>query len=225
MMTADARKDAPNRRTESKEKRRLQLIKATIRSIAKRGLSDTTMATVAGEAQLSQGIINLHFQSKERLLVETLRYVADDYRNAWGRALDKTGPDSAEKLAALVEVDFDRSVCDRNKIAIWFAFWGESKSRPTYRKICAERDQEYGDMLTTLCANIVNEGAYPNVDPETVAMGLSAMSEGLWLDLLVSPDMMKPEKAKSICMAYLASLFPQHFKRGHSSSGEKKRGN
>ena len=225
MMTATARKDAPNRRTESKEKRRLQLIKATVRSIAKRGLSDTTMATVAGEAQLSQGIINLHFQSKERLLVETLRYVADDYRNAWGKALDKTGPDSAEKLAALVEVDFDRSVCDRNKIAIWFAFWGESKSRPTYRKICAERDQEYGDMLTTLCANIVSEGPYPNVDHEAVAMGLSAMSEGLWLDLLVSPDMMNPEKAKSICMAYLASLFPHHFARGHSSSGEMKRGN
>ncbi len=221
MMTATAPKDAPTRRTESKEKRRLQLIKATIRSIAKRGLSDTTMATVAGEAQLSQGIINLHFQSKERLLVETLRYVADDYRNAWGKALEKTGPDSAEKLAALVETDFDKSVCDRNKIAIWFAFWGESKSRPTYRKICAERDEEYGDMLTDLCANIVSEGPYPDADPGAVAMGLSAMCEGLWLDLLVSPDTMKPEKAKSICMAYLASVFPQHFDRENPSPGEK----
>jgi len=219
-MVATARKDAPTRRTESKEKRRLQLIKATVRTIAKRGLSDTTMATVAGEAHLSQGIINLHFQSKERLLIETLRYVADDYRNAWTKALEKTGPDSAEKLAALVEVDFDRAVCDRNKIAIWFAFWGESKSRPTYRKICAERDEEYGDMLTDLCANIVSEGTYPDVDPEAVALGLSAMSEGLWLDLLVSPDSMKPEKAKNVCMAYLASVFPQHFSRHQLSSGE-----
>lgn len=219
-MTATARNNPPNRRTESKEKRRLQLIKATIRTIAKRGLSDTTMATVAGEAHLSQGIINLHFQSKERLLVETLRYVADDYRNAWTKALEKTGPDSAEKLAALVEVDFDRSVCDRNKIAIWFAFWGESKSRPTYRKICAERDQEYGDMLADLCANIVIEGPYPDVDPEAVAIGLSAMSEGLWLDLLVSPDCMKPEKANGICMAYLASVFPRHFNHKQPSLGE-----
>jgi TetR/AcrR family transcriptional repressor of bet genes len=212
-MVATQRKTTSKRRTESKEKRRLQLIKATIRTIAKRGLSDTTMATVAGEAHLSQGIINLHFQSKDRLLVETLRYVADDYRNAWEKALEKTGPDSAKKLAMLVAVDFDRAVCDRNKIAVWFAFWGESKSRPTYRKICAERDKEYGDMLVGLCANIVSEGPYPDVDPEAVSIGLSAMSEGLWLDLLVSPDSMNPEKAKNICMAYLTSVFPKHFSR------------
>ena len=57
----------------SKEERQHQLIQATIRSVAQNGLSDTTMATVSSEAGLSQGIINLHFQSKERLLVETLR--------------------------------------------------------------------------------------------------------------------------------------------------------
>jgi AcrR family transcriptional regulator len=212
MMTT-AQKSAPTRRTESKEKRRLQLIKATIRTIAKRGLSDTTMATVAGEAHLSQGIINLHFQSKKRLLVETLRHVADDYRSVWTKALEKAGATSAEKLAALVEADFDKAVCNRNKIAVWFAFWGESKSRPTYRKICADRDEEYGDMLIDLCVDIVSEGPYPDVDPEAVAIGLSAMSEGLWLDLLVSHDSMNPEKAKSICMAYLASVFSKHFSR------------
>ena len=45
----------------------------------------TTIATVAREAGLSQGIINLHFQTKERLLTETLRYLADEYRNACTR--------------------------------------------------------------------------------------------------------------------------------------------
>jgi len=212
-MTAAAQQHISKRRTESKEKRRLQLIKATIRTIAKRGLSDTTTGTVARDANLSQGIINLHFQSKDGLLVETLRYVADDYRNAWVKALEKTGPDSAEKLTTLVTADFDKAVCDRNKIAVWFAFWGESKSRPTYRKICAERDMEYSNMLIELCTDIVSRGPYPDVDPETVAIGLSAMSEGLWLDLLISPDTMNPEKAKNICMAYLASVFPKHFKR------------
>lgn len=210
MITA-ASQDTRSRRTESKEKRRLQLIRSAIRTIAKRGLSDTTTATVARDASLSQGIINLHFQSKDGLLVETLRYVADDYRNAWTKALEKAGPDSAEKLAALVAVDFDKAVCDRNKIAVWFAFWGESKSRPTYRKICAERDVEYSEMLVSICDDMVKSGPYPDVDPEAVAIGLSAMSEGLWLDLLISPDTMTPEKAKKVCMDFLASVFPKHF--------------
>ena len=69
-------KPRTKRRTASKEERQVQLIKATIRSIARHGLSLTTMATVAKEAKLSQGIINLHFQSKDRLLEETLRYVS-----------------------------------------------------------------------------------------------------------------------------------------------------
>ena len=210
-MVRAARKTVPKKRTASKEQRRLQLIKATIRTVAKRGLSDTTMATVSGEAGLSQGIINLHFQSKDRLLVETLRFVADEYRNAWQSALKKAGPTSTEKLVSVVDVDFDKRVCDRNKIAVWFAFWGESKSRPTYRKICAEQDREYDDMLTDLCATMVREGPYPNIDPEAVANGLSAMSEGLWLDLLVSPESMSREQAKSVCMSYLANIFPKHF--------------
>ena len=207
------------RRTASKKERRQQLIKATIRSVAKRGLLDTTMATVAGEAGLSQGIINLHFQSKERLLVETLRYLADEYRRAWEAALAGAGPTSAERLVAVIEVDFDKSVCHRNKLAVWFAFWGEAKSRPTYRKLCAERDREYSQMLTALCAAIISEGRYRSLDSHTLAAGLSAMSEGLWLDLLMTPESVDRKRAKQICRAYLASLFPRHFDHEEVTEG------
>jgi AcrR family transcriptional regulator len=214
-MTEASRKPTPKRRTASKEERRVQLIRATIRSIARRGLSDTTMATVTNEAKLSQGIVNLHFQSKERLLIETLRYVADEYTRTWEKALENAGPSSTERLRAIVDVDFSRPVCEPNKLAVWFAFWGESKSRPTYRKICAERDQGYDDMLMELCRDMIDEGPYPNTDPHVVATGLAAMSEGLWLDMLVSPETTSREQAKSVCFAYLASVFPLHFGPKH----------
>ena len=61
--------------------RRKQLIKATIKCIAKNGLSGTTMADVTKLAGLSLGIVNLHFETKEKLLVETLRFITDEYRN------------------------------------------------------------------------------------------------------------------------------------------------
>lgn len=187
------------------------MIRATIRSVAKNGLADTTMATVAKEAGLSQGIINLHFQSKDRLLVETLRYVADEYRTSWEKALDGAGASPAERLAALVEVDFKMPVCDRNKLAVWFAFWGESKSRPTYRKLCAARDIEYRRKLEALCEELIAKGAYSGLNAMALATGLSAMSEGLWLDLLISPRSITRQRARDICLAYLASAFPRHF--------------
>ena len=160
MARAALKDEAMKKRTASKEQRQEQLILATIRSVASRGLSDTTMATVSSEAGLSQGIINLHFQSKERLLVETLRYIADEYRQAWKKALAGAGDSPARQLAALVLVDFRLPVCDRNKLAVWFAFWGESKSRPTSRQICAERDRAYRQEMVQVVEALIEEGAY-----------------------------------------------------------------
>ena len=197
-------------RTAPKEERKTQLIKATIRSIAKHGLSVTTMATVAKEAGLSQGIINLHFQSKERLLEETLRFVVDEYRAIWYKTLERSGNSAADKLTALVAVGFDKRICQRNKLAVWFAFWGESRSRPTYRNICAERDREYKQVLTGLCTEIITEGGY-KARADFVAHGLAAMIEGLWLDLLLIPADVTPEHARAVSLSWLQDIFPGHF--------------
>jgi TetR/AcrR family transcriptional repressor of bet genes len=203
---------APSKkRTASKQQRQQQLIRATVQSVAKNGLSDTTMATVAKEAGLSQGIINLHFKSKENLLTETLRYIAEEYTFSWEKALKGAGSSPAEQLVALVEVDFKLPVCDRNKLAVWFAFWGESKSRPTYRKLCAARDIQYRNELAALCQQLIDEAGYQGIDAMGLATGLSAMTEGLWLDLLISPRSVTREQARNICLAYLERAFPRHF--------------
>lgn len=203
-------KPRTKRRTASKEQRQVQLIKATIRSIAKNGLSVTTMATVAGEARLSQGIINLHFQSKDRLLEETLLYVVDEYRSAWRNALENSGDSALEKLVSMLGVDFDKRICQRNKLAVWFAFWGESRSRLTYRKIYSEREKEYKQVLTGLCNDICKQGQY-DTNAYHIATGLVSMHVGLWLDLLLTPSEMNLEQARSISQSYLAVVFPGHF--------------
>jgi len=71
--------DRLSRRALSKARRRRQLIHATIKCISKKGLGSLTLADVASEAGLSQGIVNLHFDSKDNLLNETLRFLAEDY--------------------------------------------------------------------------------------------------------------------------------------------------
>ena len=222
-MTRTAQQATVKRRTASKEERQEQLIQATIRSVASRGLSDTTMATVAAEAGLSQGIINLHFQSKERLLVETLRYIADEYREAWKKALKLAADAPGARLEALVLVDFRLPVCDRNKLAVWFAFWGESKSRPTYRKICAERDRAYRAEMVEACQALIDAGGYTRIDAETVSAGLSAMTAGLWLDMLTNPRSMSREDGRAICRQFLAATFDRHFAPTAAAAGHTER--
>jgi len=204
-------KAVTKKRTAPKEERQQQLIQATIRSVARNGMSDTTMATVSREAGLSQGIINLHFQSKERLLVETLRFLSEQYRAAWEKAVEKAGEAPADKLRAMVDIDFKAPVCDRNKLAVWFAFWGESKSRPTYRKICALRDLAYRSEMVQVCEELIEEGSYIEIDARTVAGCLAAMTSGFWLDMLTNPRSMSRDRARDICMSYLAAIFPRHF--------------
>ena len=103
-MTMDTLKEKPPAEPEkrgrkaSKETRRQQLIEATIDSLAKRGYSETTMADVADGAGLSRGIVNFHFESKEKLLVATLQYMADEYSAHWRAALQKAGDDPARQL-------------------------------------------------------------------------------------------------------------------------------
>ena len=189
------------------------MIEATIRCVANHGLADTTIATVAHEAGLSQGIINLHFRSKEGLLTETLRYLADEYRSVCREAAAAAEVSPAAGLQAMVDLDFRRNICARDKLAVWFAFWGERKFRPTYRRICAERDKSYDDMVRMMCARLCEQGDYPDVEPALVADGLSAMTDGLWLDLLVRPESMSRELAWRITMSYLADAFPRHFRQ------------
>ena len=199
------------RRKVAKEVRRQQLIQATIDSIAKRGFADTTLAHVSKQAGLSQGIVNLHFTNKETLLVETLRYMRDDYRQAWQAALAKAGDTPREQLQALIEVDFQPSLCDRKKLAVWFAFQGEAKSRPTYRQICEDEDNLYDDTLASVLQDVIDDGGYEGLNAQQMADMITALCEGLWLSMLVTPNSMNRQDALKISLTLAAQFFPKHF--------------
>ncbi len=146
------------KRDAARERRRSQLIAATIKCISRSGLAGVTMQEITREAGLSLGIVNLHFDTKQKLLIETLRSIAEEYRAGWRRILDGDRS-AAERLAALVDFDFSTRVVQRGKLSVWFAFWGETKTRPTYRRICAEVDRAIDEELCGLCTQLVAEGA------------------------------------------------------------------
>jgi TetR/AcrR family transcriptional repressor of bet genes len=200
-----------SRRTATRERRRQQLIDATMKCIGRKGMASSTLSDVAKEAGLSQGIVNPHFDSKDNLLTETLRHVADEYKTQFNKALEKSGPAPAEKLLALMELDLRPSICDRGKIAVWFAFWGEVKSRPTYRKICDESDRYYDSIVEGLCAEIIADGSYENISAPAISNALSSMTNGFWLSCLISPQSWDRAEAMEAVMSVLRSLFPQHY--------------
>lgn len=199
-------------RTASRAIRRQQLIDATMKCIARKGMGSTTLGDVAKEAGLSQGIVNLHFESKDNLLRETLRALVNEYREQFEKTLERSGPHPADKLLALMELDLKPSICDRRKLAVWFAFWGEVKSRPTYQRMCDERDSYYDDVVVGLCRKLIADGNYQDIDAAATAKALMSMTNGLWLSCLISPQNWDRRQATAAVMSYLRSVFPRHFK-------------
>lgn len=197
-------------RKASKEVRQQQLIEATIDSLAKRGYAETTMADVADGAGLSRGIVNFHFESKEKLLIATLQYMYDEYSAHWRAALQKAGDDPARQLQVLVWADFDRSICNKRKLAAWLAFWGEAKSRPVYQALSSSRDAYYQQVFIDLCATLKESGGY-GYESQVMALALSAMLEGLWLRLMMGTEDTTRETALQAANAFLAAAFPKHY--------------
>lgn len=209
MIMTVLQKTHPTRRA-AKGVRKRQLIEAAISSIAKRGLSDTTLAHVSQKAGLSQGIINLHFTNKENLLYETLKFIRQEYEENWHSALENAPDDPAGKLAVLLKSDYKKQVADLKKLAVWFAFWGEAKSRPTYKKICVERVADYSMILEKLLLDLIKEGEYEDIDVTILSEGIVAMADGLWLNLLISSENFKRRDAEKVMMQYLCQIFPKH---------------
>lgn len=200
-----------NRRALPKAVRKEQLIQATIKCIAKHGLSGVTMARVTREAGLSMGIANLHFESKDKLLLETLQHVTSEYAAGQTAILNNDDlPSTAARIEAILEFDFSPSVIEKNKLAVWFAFLGEAKSRPTYQRACSRQDSASEACITALFQSALDEARNKHADAGLIAAGYIALVDGLWLNALVDPRRLPWKKAYRAARHYLASAFPEH---------------
>lgn len=202
--------DAPTPRKQPRDARRVQLMEATIEVIARQGYSRTTLTEVAREAGLSHGLVNFHFQSKENLLVETLLYLAEEYRLNWTGALEAAGNDPAACIYAVLTADFSTEVYTPSRLSAWCAFWGEAQSRPIYQEACGPLDAAYAAQLEAICRALVVEGGY-RVDPVLAARILRLVIEGTWLDMMTLQTPYPPAEARRTVMASAALCFPGHF--------------
>ena len=200
-------------RTLSKDARRVQIIEATIATLAERGYSRATLTDVARRAGLSHGLLLFHFESKDRLLAETLDYLSDEYRSNWQAALAEAGNAPEEQLAALIEADFRAEVCRPDRLGAWCAFWGESQSLPLYQTRCGANDEAYMATLESICGRMNGEHGY-SADPVKAARIIRVLTEGTWLDLMTLANPYSSAEALATVWTCTASLYPKHFGPG-----------
>lgn len=199
-------------RKASRDARRLQLIEATIRVLARRGYAAATLTEVAVEAGVSHGMVNFHFRTKQNLLTETLDFLAEEYRANWTGALERAGPDPADQLTALIRADFDPHITSPERLSAWCSFWGEAQSKPMYQAKCGANDAAYTALLERICADLITQGAY-RWDAMSVARALRCLLEGLWLEMMTAQTPQSTAAADGLRAAFMvvAGLFPAEF--------------
>ncbi len=183
----------------SDKDRRSELINATIETIADFGLSDLTLAKVASHAGLSPGIVNFYFDSKKQLLIDTLSFLEDEFNEVLSEHILNCRS-ARDRLKAIVCANFDKRVFSKKKIAVWYAFWGESQARQDYRAVCGRSDDATGRTIRDLYAEILSSD---HSDIEPSARGLEGVMEGLWQESLYGPGEPNPDTAISLCDQYL----------------------
>ena len=188
-----------------------KLIDATIETIAKRGLGETTISHVAQAAKVSQGYANFRFKSKENLLLSSLKFISDEYKKSWGKIFEDQNIIPKERVLKIIENDFSSKIASRNKIAVWIAFYSEVKFRPSYLSICQHQDEIYSEQMEKLIQEILDENKEKNISVKEISETYLSMVDGLWQRILFDPKVYSHEFCKKLVNNYFKTVFPKTF--------------
>ena len=197
-------------RKENADMRRRQLLDAAQRSLVRNGLAKTTLATVAHEAGLSQGVAVFYYKSKNGLLVAALEDLYQKYEANWRKAVDEAGDDPKDRLWALIEADFNEDICNAESLSIWFAFWGEQNFTPQYASITQQFDLNRGGAIREICRAFFPDDQAAAA--EAVADWIDTLTDGYWQRMHLFPEASPKETALAGTRAFLARILPDHFR-------------
>ncbi len=176
--------------------RRRQLIDATITSIGRYGLADTTLQRISREAGVSSGIIHHYFGGKDELLEATMRRLLQALREDVAAALGKAR-NLEDRIVAVIDSNCAAGQFHGGVIAAWLAFWAQAPHVPALGRL---QRINAGRLRSNLLYSL--RRLLPRERAEQTARGLAALIDGLWLRAALDGSL-DGEGARVIACAYL----------------------
>ncbi|ATY30994.1 TetR family transcriptional regulator C-terminal domain-containing protein [Sphingomonas psychrotolerans] len=182
--------------------RRLSLIEAAARVLARDGASGASVRVITIEAGVSPGLVAHHFGGVDALIAATYAHVGERVSAALDAAVAAAGTDPRARLNAYVAASFAPPIADRALLATWTAFWGLVIAQP---EIAALHDAQYARYRTGLEQLLAACGIVPAAR-QRAAIAITALVDGLWLELCLSPAVLDAETAGAIAEEQIAAL-------------------
>ena len=212
----------PKFRRETPEVRREALVEATLRCLKEYGHEGVSVRRISAAAGVSIGLINHHFPSKSGLVAEAYETLALSLQDSIRRQADNRAASPRERLTGFFRASFAPEIIDPQLFNVWLVFWSMVAHAPEIRAV---HDRTYGNYratLESLLGQLSKTGAAPQFKLRPAAIALSALLDGLWVELSLSPGTFKPREAIALCDDWVTALCNGSFPRLLRKSSAKK---
>jgi AcrR family transcriptional regulator len=185
-------------RAQAATEARTRILAAAADCIVRDGLAQVRMASIARTAGVSAGLLHYHFDTKELLFGEVLRYSHAVSAELNQRAMANAGESPAERLSSFL----DRCLpSDEQRAAEWL-LWQELALLCIRDPHLAEVGADLYEDLYATVADIIREGLAAGVfettlDPRSVAETAIALTDGLGARVLARDPKLGIEEARS----------------------------
>jgi TetR/AcrR family transcriptional regulator, transcriptional repressor of bet genes len=165
--------------------RRDDFVAATLACLAEHGHQGTTVRRIARKAGVTPGLLTHYFAGKDALIAEAYRALATRIAAHFDEAIAAAGADPAARLSAFVCASFQPPNVDPALLRVWFNFWSLVVNDPAIRDIHTETYGDYRRRVETLVkdATAATGQDFSRPGLQSLAIGISALLDGLWLEL------------------------------------------
>jgi AcrR family transcriptional regulator len=179
--------------------RRQSLIEAATACLAEKGVAGTSVRSICARAGVSPGLLRHYFHGIDDLVAAAYREITDRVSETLRGAQEEAGPNPRDRVIAFVTASFRPPIADPQLLATWLAFWSLVKTRPAIAAIHGDTYRGYREELGQLLV-ACGLGA-PRAGPAAIA--ITALVDGLWLELSLDPSTFTPADASAMAVRWL----------------------
>ncbi|WP_107471381.1 TetR/AcrR family transcriptional regulator [Streptomyces monashensis] len=173
--------------------RREELLRAAIGQIEERGVAAVRIADVAAALGVSNALVLYHFSTKERLVAAAFTYAAEDdlahLRKLLGRRTS-----ALRRLRAAVR--WYAPTGQAKGWRLWIEGWAVALREPALRDVTRDLDRQWKAAITEVIAEGVAAREFTCADPAGAALRLTALLDGLAVQLTSYPGAVPRSRAQ-----------------------------
>jgi TetR/AcrR family transcriptional repressor of bet genes len=193
--------------------RREALIEATLKCLKRYGHDGASVRRISAAAGVSIGLINHHFPSKSGLVAETYEVLALSLQESMRAQFENNEASPRERISLFFRASFAPELLDPQLFNVWVVFWSMVAHSPEIRAVHDRTYGRYRSMLERLLRQLMGTGRASRFKPRPAAIALSALLDGLWVELSLSAATFKPSEAVAVCEDWVDALCSGAFPR------------